>query len=115
VLTVHELAVSYRDCTALREVRRFMGNCEACFVLFEIHNTLSVDSQAENRTFSNSALILDSILTGCACFKSKVSSLGRGVSVFPFWKFPVCMGRLAVNPLRLAIVFPLSPHVHPNA
>jgi hypothetical protein len=116
VLTVHELAVSHRDCTALREVRTLRGNYEACmFYLRFIILSLGIDSQAESRTFSNSGLLLDSVLTGCACFESKVSSLGRGVSVFLPWKFPVCMGRQAVNRLRLAVVFPFSPHVHPNA
>jgi len=92
------------------------GNYEACmFYLRFIVLSLGIDSQAEGRTFSNSGLLSDSILTGCACFKSKVLSLGRGMSVFLLWKFPVCMGRLAVNPLRLAVVFPLSPHVHRNA
>jgi len=116
MLTVHELAVFRRDYTALREVRTFRGNYEACmFYLRFIIHSLGIDSQAESRTFSNSGLLLNDILTGCACFKSKVLSLGRGVSVFLPWKFPVCMGRQAVNPLRLAVVFPLSLHVHPNA
>lgn len=43
------------------------------FYLRFIILSLGIVSQAENRTFSNSGLLLDSKLTGCACFKSKVS------------------------------------------
>ena len=66
----------------------------------------------------NSGLLLDSIcdvvLTGCECFKSKVSSLGCSVPVFIPRKFTVC-GSSSSYPFRLADRLPsppfsLSPH-----